>query len=215
MVLGRALSWTAERYPERIAIGAAHPLTYAEWDARTNRLARGLGSLGVSRGDRVVLVSVNGEPMASTHFACQKLGAASVPLNVRYSPDELAYCLRDAEPKVVLSDDTTRAGVRSALAHWSAMIANKVEITGKATKDKVSVQLALARSAAEADAAELLLDRAARVADLGQVTPSHLVRNSRDYAVAMDLLVTSVERIFRAGGARGQTVDFDRPVDRP
>lgn len=102
--------------------------------------------------------------------------------------------------------------VRSALEHWSAMIANKVEITGKATRDKVSVQLALARSAAEADAAELLLERAARVADRGQVTPSHLVRNSRDYAVAVDLLVTAVERVFRAGGARGQS--DDNPVQR-
>ena len=115
MLLGRALSWTAERYPERLAVTREEPLTYAGWDARTNRLAAGLAQLGVRRGDRVALVTGNGEPMASTHLACQKLGAASVPLNVRYAADELAYCLNDAEPKALLSDDSTSALVRDAL----------------------------------------------------------------------------------------------------
>ncbi len=115
MVLGRALSWTAQRYPERTAVGGARPFTYREWDARTNQLARALAGLGVRRGDRVALVTANGEPMASTHLAAQKLGAASVPLNVRYSPDELAYCLSDAAPRALLSDDSTSALVRDAL----------------------------------------------------------------------------------------------------
>lgn len=115
MVLGRALSWTAERYPERPAVGGERPLSYRQWDARTNQLARALGALGVGRGDRVALVTANGEPMASAHLACQKLGAASVPLNVRYAPSELAYCLKDAEPKALLSDDGTAELVREAL----------------------------------------------------------------------------------------------------
>ncbi len=116
IVLARALSWTAERYPERIAVAARRPLNYREWDARCNQLARGLGALGVGHGDRVALVTGNGEPMATAHLACQKLGAASVPLNVRYSPDELAYCLRDCGPRALVSDDTTAPVVREALA---------------------------------------------------------------------------------------------------
>ena len=115
ITVGRALSWTAERYPERTAIGARRPLSYGEWEARTNRLARGLSALGVGRGDRVALVTGNGEPMASAHVACQKLGAGSVPLNVRYSAAELAYCLRDSAPKALLSDDATSSVVREAL----------------------------------------------------------------------------------------------------
>src|SRR5438270_5250102 len=116
MLLGRAVSWTAERYPERPAVGGQRQLSYGEWEARTNRLARALGSVGVARGDRVAVVTANGEPMASTHLACQKLGAASVPLNVRYAPDELAYCLGNSEPKLLVSDDHTSGLVREALA---------------------------------------------------------------------------------------------------
>lgn len=116
MLLGRALAWTAERYPERPAVAGDRPLSYAEWDARTNRLARALAGLGAERGDRVALVTGNSEPMATTHLAAQKLGVASVPLNVRYAPEELAYCLTDAQPKVLLSDDSTGALVERALA---------------------------------------------------------------------------------------------------
>jgi 2-furoate---CoA ligase len=115
MVLGRALSWTVERYPERVAVAGERPLSYAAWDRRTNRLARALGGLGLEKGGRVAIVAANGEPLASTHLAAQKLGAASVPLNVRYAPDELAYCLTDAAPAVVLSDDSTGELVGQAL----------------------------------------------------------------------------------------------------
>jgi 2-furoate---CoA ligase len=116
MVLGRALSWTAERYPERTAVAGERPLTYADWDRRTNRLAHALGALGVHKGGRVAIVARNGEPLASTHLAAQKLGAASVPLSIRYTPEEVAYCLKDAEPAVVVSDDGTGEQVAQALA---------------------------------------------------------------------------------------------------
>ena len=62
------------------------------------------------------MVAANGEPAASVHLACQKLGAGTVPLNVRYSADELAYCLNDATPRAVMCDDTTAAVVQQAIA---------------------------------------------------------------------------------------------------
>ena len=57
-----------------------------------------------------------GEPMASLHLAAQKLGAAAVPLSIRFGPPELAYCVRDAEPTLVIGDDTTSASLATALA---------------------------------------------------------------------------------------------------
>jgi 2-furoate---CoA ligase len=115
MVVGRVLSWTAERYPERQAVAGETPLSYREWEARTNRLARAFGELGTRRGDRVALVTANRESMATAHLAANKLGAASVPLNIRYAPDELAYCLKDSEAMLLLSDDSTSSLVREAL----------------------------------------------------------------------------------------------------
>ncbi len=116
MDIGRMLSWTADRYPGRLAIGGPRPLTWRQWDARTNQLARALAGQGVGPGDRVAFLLAGGEPMASLHLAAQKLGAAAVPLSIRFGPPELAYCIRDAEPTLVIGDDTTSASLGTALA---------------------------------------------------------------------------------------------------
>jgi 2-furoate---CoA ligase len=115
MDIGRALQWTAERYPDRPAVGGEKSFTWREWDARTNQIARALAERGAAKNERVCLFMRNGEAMAAAHLANQKLGVLSTPLNARYSPDELAYCLKDSDPKVVVADDTTADVLRQAL----------------------------------------------------------------------------------------------------
>ncbi|MEU6812788.1 acyl-CoA dehydrogenase family protein [Streptomyces sp. NPDC046831] len=65
-------------------------------------------------------------------------------------------------------------------------------------------QETLTRSAAEADIARLLLERAGQAADSGAVTHALAVRNARDAAVAAELAVAVVDRLFRAGGTGAQ-----------
>jgi 2-furoate---CoA ligase len=115
MDLGTAFRRSAERFPDRRAVGGPRPLTYADWDARTDRLARGLLAAGVRPGQRVLALLEGGEPLASLHLAAQKLGVVSVPLSVRFSAAEAAYCVDDAAPALVVADDATRAQLAAAL----------------------------------------------------------------------------------------------------
>ncbi|SEN90113.1 two-component flavin-dependent monooxygenase [Actinacidiphila rubida] len=82
---------------------------------------------------------------------------------------------------------------RTALRSWTDWAAAKAPLTG-------SLSAALGRSSAEIEAAELLLTAAARRADADPVTALAVARNHRDAAVAVDLLVTAVERLIRSGG---------------
>lgn len=116
MDLGTVLRWTAERYPARRAVGGKDPMTYAEWDAHTDRLARALAALGVRPADRVVFSLAGGERLASLHLAAQKIGAVSVPLSFRFAPPEFAYCVADADPALVVTDELTSAVADDALA---------------------------------------------------------------------------------------------------
>lgn len=119
MDLSTAMAWVADRHPERRAVGGAQPMTYRQWDARTNQLARVLVGLGVRRGDRVAFLLAGGEPLASLHLAAQKLGAVSVPLSTRLSPGELSYCLADSEASLLVTDETTAStaeGANSSMA---------------------------------------------------------------------------------------------------
>jgi len=115
-----ALRWTAERYPNRVAVGGAHGLSYAAWDEHTDRLAARLLSMGPRPGDRVMLLLQGGEPLASLHLAAQKAQITSVPLSTRFDADEVAYCIADCSPVLVVTDDSTGPRVADAVASLDA-----------------------------------------------------------------------------------------------
>jgi len=104
---------------------------------------------------------------------------------------------------------------RGALRAWIARTGSRVDRRGQAVGEKPSTQVALARSAAEVDAAELLILRTAAIADGTQECPpggEAAVRGARDLALAVELLVSAVDRVFRAGGTSGQS--SSDPVQR-
>ncbi|MGD0378270.1 MAG: AMP-binding protein [Streptosporangiaceae bacterium] len=105
--LATTLAWTAERHPDRRAVGGRHPMTYREWAERVDGLARSLLTAGVRPGDRVAYLLPGGEPLASLHLAAQRLGATSVPLSTRLSLVDLAYCVADARPALLVTDEVT------------------------------------------------------------------------------------------------------------
>lgn len=76
---------------------------------RVARLAGALRELGVGAGDRVAILAANSDRYLESYFAIWWLGAAVVPLNLRWSAPEIAYALRDAEPGCLLLDETGAA----------------------------------------------------------------------------------------------------------
>jgi two-component flavin-dependent monooxygenase/oxygenase LndZ5 len=98
--------------------------------------------------------------------------------------------------------------VRTFSAYFAEKVGNAQQIPGTTGVQGVraSAETALARAAGEADAAVLLLDRAARLADDGAVAGAfETARNLRDCALAVDLAAASVDRLFRQSGTRGQS----------
>ena len=102
---GAMLAWPAERYPNKIAITYQdRHMTFAEVDARVNRLANALLALGLQRGDRVAALLDNSPRAIETRFALMKAGLCMVALNVRQAPDEHAYILHDSDSRALILD---------------------------------------------------------------------------------------------------------------
>jgi amino acid adenylation domain-containing protein len=78
-------------------------LGYGELNARANRLAHHLGSLGVGPDVRVALCVESGPDMVAAVLAVLKAGGAYVPLDPAYPVDRLEYMLADSAPAVVLT----------------------------------------------------------------------------------------------------------------
>jgi fatty-acyl-CoA synthase len=85
-------------------------LSYALFSARIEQTARGLKSqLGVGRGDRVAILSLNRPDYLVLLYACARLGAILVPLNWRLAVAEQLFILSDAAAKVLILEQAFAA----------------------------------------------------------------------------------------------------------
>ncbi|MEO7853190.1 MAG: acyl-CoA synthetase [Rubrivivax sp.] len=95
--LGDLLRRSASRLPHKTAIVCGEVRwSYAEFDALCNRLAAGLASHGVRKGDRFAVLSRNSHAFAALRYALARLGAVLVPINFMLKADEAAFILRHA-----------------------------------------------------------------------------------------------------------------------
>ena len=93
----------ADAIPDRIALVAGdNRYTFADLDARANRLANALASRGVGAGSHVGLYLYNGAEFVEAMLACFKLRAVGININYRYVEEELAYLLRNADVVAVI-----------------------------------------------------------------------------------------------------------------
>jgi acyl-CoA synthetase (AMP-forming)/AMP-acid ligase II len=76
--------------------------TYAELDARSQRLAHGLLALGCARGDRVGVWLGNSLEYIDIYIACAKAGLVVVPVNGRFTPAEADHVLGDADVRLLV-----------------------------------------------------------------------------------------------------------------
>lgn len=88
--------------------GQTREYDFGELSQGSNRLANGLASLGVERGDRVAVMLPQGYECGLSHLATYKLGAIAVPMTQLFGPEALRYRLGNCHPKVVITDSSTR-----------------------------------------------------------------------------------------------------------
>jgi fatty-acyl-CoA synthase len=104
LTIGGLLDRTANRFPDRLAVASCHQqkrLTWAELSVEADRVARGLWSLGIRRGDRVGLWSTNCIEWIVMHMGCARAGAALVNVNPAYRSHELQFTLQRSRMKAL------------------------------------------------------------------------------------------------------------------
>jgi len=78
-------------------------LSFQVLDERCNRLANALLSLGAKPGARIGLLFGNDFRFVESLLAPMRIGAVTVPLNIRMGDDALAYVVNDAEAEIVVA----------------------------------------------------------------------------------------------------------------
>lgn len=101
--LADLIEHTVDAVPDRTALifGERH-MTFAELEARANRLAHHLAAQGVGRHDHVAVYSYNSLEFVEAMLAAYKLRAVPINVNYRYVPDELFYLLDNSDAVVLV-----------------------------------------------------------------------------------------------------------------
>ena len=121
--------WIAEharRFPDQLATidrhsGRRH--SYAQMHERVARIAGHLQAIGIEKGERVALLSMNSSDMLDVQFACWRIGACLTPLNFRLTAHELAFMVSDSGSRVIFYDTELAAVIpalrdKTDVAHW-------------------------------------------------------------------------------------------------
>ena len=99
-----------EVFQDRVAvIDGDRRTTYGELLARALRLAGALRGLGATDGARVAAICGNSQAMLELHYGAPFAGAVLLPLNVRLTPEDLAWCIQHAGAKVLVHDAPNEA----------------------------------------------------------------------------------------------------------
>lgn len=145
--IGGSVVLQAQRVPNREAlVMGSRRWTWRELDRAVALAAGALESWGLSRGDRLAIVSANSAEFLIAYFAGLRLGAVVVPCNARLAPPEISHILVDSGAQVVLSGPAEHRAVEAAVSIGSV--------------DPPVRVLGLADLAAEATGSPVLSDRA-------------------------------------------------------
>ncbi len=101
LTVGEILRDQAALRPGAIAIeDTDRRWTYAQFNARVNRLAQGLARRGVGHGDRIAILAENCIEYIEVTYAAAKTGAIVCALNWRLAAGEIAHCVNLATPRI-------------------------------------------------------------------------------------------------------------------
>ena len=104
--------------PEKVAVidhSSGERVSYAELDARIDRMAARLRTLGVARGDRVGVLAMNRIEQIELFYGCHRVGAALVPFNWRLAAGELHGIIEDARIAICFGEEKFRSSAKLAL----------------------------------------------------------------------------------------------------
>lgn len=105
MNLGTIITRSARYWPDQIAVADSQArLTYAQLERRSNRLASGLGTLGVGAGEHVAILAANRVELVEAEVALYKAAMVKVPINARLSLDEVVRVLEDSCSVALITD---------------------------------------------------------------------------------------------------------------
>jgi long-chain acyl-CoA synthetase len=142
-MLDSFLDDASARSSQKIAlVSGGKSFTYLELAALTRHLAGGLIERGVQPGDRIAFLLPNCLQIVLCYYACFKIGAVAVPLNIRFEAELLKYAINHSGARILISEpglfsriDKIRPSLREVEHYY--LIARHTEFEGVGSFDEL------------------------------------------------------------------------------
>jgi long-chain acyl-CoA synthetase len=102
----------ARTYPDSVAFVEVKPvskvrkeITWAKFNEHMNMIAHVLATRGIKKGMKVALLGRNSIDWLEIFFGIMATGAWAIPLNFRFTDDDIKYCANIGEPNIFICDD--------------------------------------------------------------------------------------------------------------
>jgi crotonobetaine/carnitine-CoA ligase len=131
--IGTLLDAAAAEHPERLAwnfFESDETITYAELRRRVDRLARGLIAAGIERGMHVGVMLPNIAAFPTTWLALVRIGAVMVPMNIAYTPREIAYVVENGDMQWLVVDASCLPAVEALDPIPGMLAAERIVVAG-------------------------------------------------------------------------------------
>ena len=121
MLIWNRLKEHAASQGEKAAVACGDTqLTYAQFAANAENVARAWLRKGLQPGDRIALHLRNGSELATCYYACFAAGFVAVPINNRLTPEEIGYVLEHSGARAYLAQPDLRIATSIPLWEFDA-----------------------------------------------------------------------------------------------
>jgi acyl-CoA synthetase (AMP-forming)/AMP-acid ligase II len=155
MLITEMLARNARMYPNDPALIELRPdtkvrkeITWREFDERVNKVANALMDRGVRKGDKVILWMMNSINWLEVYFGIIRTGAWAVPLNFRFTSQDLKYCADIAEAKTMILEEEFTERVEAIRSQLS-MIKDYIFVGQNPAKDMEGLEDIIGKSSAK------------------------------------------------------------------
>ncbi|MFJ7185542.1 class I adenylate-forming enzyme family protein [Lysinibacillus xylanilyticus] len=108
------LARNARKYPMSEAVVCqGRRVTYRDLDEQVTRLSHALLEQGVRQGDKVIIFMPNVVEFVVSYFAIQRIGAIVVPVNAKFTLQEVEYVAQHADAKAILVHEAIFSAVEN------------------------------------------------------------------------------------------------------
>jgi acyl-CoA synthetase (AMP-forming)/AMP-acid ligase II len=146
MTIAEMLARNARTYPDQSALielkpsqQIRHEISWRLFDERANRVANALAARGVGKGDKVLHLMRNSINWLEAYFGIIRTGAWAVPLNFRFTSEDIKYCGDIAEAKIMILGPEFVERVKAARSRLPT-VKNYILVGDNAPKDMESFE---------------------------------------------------------------------------